>query len=75
MNIRLNTAGVLKVACALFLASTIGCSAAGANADDCFATRLDSGDTVIDIGKGRLCDAEDLSDSGRGRPGMRFMVN
>lgn len=75
MDIRLNTAGILKIACALFLASTIGSSAASANANGCFATQLDSGDTVIDISRGRLCNAEDLSAAGRGRPGMRFMVN
>ena len=73
MNFRLNTDGVVKLACAVFLASAIGFSAIGADAKGCFASRLDGGDTVIDISKGRFCDTDERNYAGRGRPGMRFL--
>lgn len=73
MNIRLNTDGVLNLDCAVFLASAIGFSAIGEDAKGCFASRPDSGATVIDISNERLCDVDEPSDSGRGRPGMRFL--
>jgi hypothetical protein len=73
MNIRLNTDCVLKLVCAVFLASAIGISAIGADASSCFTTRLDSDVTVIDISNGQFCDEVEPSDFGRGRPGMRFL--
>jgi hypothetical protein len=75
MIIRLNADGVLKLTCAVFLASAIGFSAVGAEANSCFVSRLDGGMTVIDLSEGRHCDADVSSESGRGRPGMRFLMD
>lgn len=73
MTIRMNLGGVLKLACAVLLASAIGFSATGASASDCFAIRHDSGTIVIDISKGMRCDAGEGNDAERDRPGVRFL--
>lgn len=73
MNLRVNRDGVLKLVCALLLASAIGSFATGADASGCLATRLDGGTTIIDISKGVHCDADRPNDAGRGRPGMSLL--
>jgi len=75
MNIRLNSDGVLKLACALFLAGAIGFPASASATDHCgAAARTNSGEIVfVDINNGRLCDMDEPNNAGRGRPGMRFV--
>ena len=75
MNIRVNTDGVLNLACAVLLASAVVFSAIGAEATGCFAPRPDHGATVLDIHNGQVCDADESLESGRGRPGMRFLLD
>ncbi len=73
MNIHLNRDGVLKFACAMFLASALGVSTTGAEASGCVVTRSDAGTTIIDISKGMHCDAKEPRDAGWGRPGTGFV--
>jgi hypothetical protein len=75
MDVRLNMEGVLSLACAVILASAIGFSEVGSGTASCIATVLNGGDALADTGNPQVCDVDERSDAGRGRPGMRFLIN